>query len=187
MYSYNFVTLADISSPNSFKPLDALCSMPKHVHGIPIPLAAQELPDHGCVLAEDEGVEPVVRSSRLSIRNPSVSINFSREGVAMVGTHNLMSSAAMLNAICNTMSFWCFVACARASHTVGGVFCICHLHQFKQVSEVHDEVIFRALILFLIPNLLVLKPRLPQIHYYLSDHFRDTGPCRAVDAGVEAR
>ena len=31
MYSYNSVTLADISSPNSFKPLDALWSMPKHV------------------------------------------------------------------------------------------------------------------------------------------------------------
>ena len=69
----------------------------------------------------------------------------------------------------------------------GEVFCICHLHQVKQVSEVHAEVICRALILFLIPNLLVLKPRLPQLHCHLSDRFGDTGPCRAVDAGVEAR
>ena len=69
----------------------------------------------------------------------------------------------------------------------GEVFCVCHLHQVKQVREVCAGVIFRALIIFLIPNPLVLKPCLPQLHCHLSDCFGNTGPCCAVDSGVEAR
>ena len=34
----------------------------------------------------------------------------------------------------------------------GEVFQVCHLHQVKQVKEVHTKVICRDLILFLIPK-----------------------------------
>ena len=69
----------------------------------------------------------------------------------------------------------------------GGVFLFCHLHQVKQVSEVHAKVICCALILFLVLNPLVLDPCLPQPHFHLYDRFGDTFSCRAVDAWVEDR
>ena len=56
-------------------------------------------------------------SSQLFILNLSASTSFSKEGVAMVGVCNPMSSAAVSKALCNTRSCWCFVARARASQT----------------------------------------------------------------------
>ena len=76
---------------------------------------------------------------------------------------------------------------ARGPPRMGGGLLRLHLHQVKQVSEVCAKVICCALIIFLIPNTLVFKPRLPQLHCHLSDRFGNTGPCRAVDAGFETR
>ena len=61
------------------------------------------------------------------------------------------------------------------------------MHQVKQVSKVCAKVIHRTVVLFLIPNPLFPKPHLPQLHCHLSNRFGNTGYCRAVGAGIEAR
>ena len=68
----------------------------------------------------------------------------------------------------------------------GEFFLVCHLHQVNQVSEVRAKVICHALILFLVPNPLVLKPHLPQLHCRLSGRFGNMGSFCAVDAWVKA-
>ena len=90
----------------------------------------------------------MVRSSRLSILNLSVSTSFNKDGVAMLGARSPMSSADVSKTRCSTKSCWCLEALAKASQMGGKSLALVTCTRFNRCARFAPEYYVAPLLSF---------------------------------------